>query len=420
MNAPASAAPLLETPLPSLKKLGDLLGNECFQNGLYKHSDEYGTGAPIIRINNFDNSGQLLTQSFNRVSVSAEEHQKFSIRELDILINRVNSLSHVGKSLLVPSMIEYPVYESNMMRIRVGADSLLAPEYVAVVLQNEAARKHLRKVAKPAVAQVSVNQDDVRSISIVLHPKPIQKRIAKISSAWDTIIDKTEQLVASKEQYFRALVRLLIVKRETSEKSGRRARICDISERVQRRADGKDHPLLTISSASGFVRQEDKYRRHMAGESAKTYTLLRAGEFSYNKGNSLRYEFGCIFQLERYEAALVPSVYVSFRLHDSVCASYMRHLFAVDYLKPQLRALVKTGVRNNGLLNIRPDEFMGTMVPLPPREEQQRIASALDAAQLEIKLLKEQLALLRRQKRGLMQKLLTGQWRLKFPETETV
>lgn len=161
----------------------------------------------------------------------------------------------------------------------------------------------------------------------------------------------------------------------------------------------------------------------MAGESAKTYTLLRAGEFSYNKGNSKRYEFGCVFQLQDFDAALVPSVYVSFRLHDSVSASYMRHLFGADYLKPQLRALVRTGVRNNGLLNIRPDEFMGTKVRLPPLADQVQIASYLDTVCAEIDLLKQQLAALRTQKRGLMQKLLTGQWRLPLkaplPEPET-
>lgn len=243
-----------------------------------------------------------------------------------------------------------------------------------------------------------------------------QERIADILTNCDTAIEKTEQLIEAKERYFSGLIRKLIIDRANSETSWKRAPIHEIADRIQRQTDGGSYPLLTISSASGFVRQEEKYSRYMAGESAKTYTLLRAGEFAYNKGNSLRYEFGCIFQLQDYEAALVPSVYVSFRLRDSVCASYMRHLFAADYLKPQLRALVKTGVRNNGLLNIRPDEFMGTTVPLPPLEEQERISRVLDAARQEIALLNKQLVALRDQKRGLMQKLLTGQWRVNAPK----
>jgi len=256
-----------------------------------------------------------------------------------------------------------------------------------------------------------------RQLELLLPDVTEQRRIVDVFAAWDTAIQRTEQLIAAKDRRYSALINHLIAGRAKSE-SWPQVKICDIAARVQRQGDGGDYPLLTISSASGFVRQEDRYSRYMAGESAKTHTLLRAGEFSYNKGNSKRYEFGCIFQLREYDAALVPSVYVSFKLQESVCAAYMRHLFVADYLKPQLRALVKTGVRNNGLLNIRPDEFMGTTVPLPSLDEQVRISDVLDAARSEVDLLGQQLDALRTQKRGLMQKLLTGEWRLPLSETK--
>jgi type I restriction enzyme, S subunit len=282
----------------------------------------------------------------------------------------------------------------------------------------ESKTEYFRNELAPGVGQPNLNTELLGDVAIPIPPAGEQERIVDALSTWDTAIQKTEQLIAAKDRHYAALITRLIAGRSKSE-IWPHIRIRDIADRIQRQGDGSECPLLTISSASGFVRQEDRYSRYMAGESAKTYTLLRAGEFSYNKGNSKRYEFGCVFQLQDYEAALVPSVYVSFRLHESVCAAYMRHLFAADYLKPQLRALVKTGVRNNGLLNIRPDEFMGTTVPLPPLEEQARIANVLDAVTAEIDLLRQQLAALRAQKRGLMQKLLTGQWRLPIrQETE--
>ena len=103
----------------SFIKLGALLDDSCFQNGIYKHSDEYGNGTPILRITDFDNHGRLTSSSLKRVALSPLEQNQYAIREHDILINRVNSLSHIGKSMLVPSMDEYPVFESNMMRIRI-------------------------------------------------------------------------------------------------------------------------------------------------------------------------------------------------------------------------------------------------------------------------------------------------------------
>ena len=51
--------------------------------------------------------------------------------------------------------------------------------------------------------------------------------------------------------------------------------------------------------------------------------------------------------------------------------------------------------------------------------EQQKIASVLSAADAELAALQDQLAQLRRQKKGLMQKLLTGQVRVRVPKGET-
>ena len=82
--------------------------------------------------------------------------------------------------------------------------------------------------------------------------------------------------------------------------------IRELSKRVTRKSDGKPHPILTISSTSGFVRQDSKYRRYMAGESVNNYILLYNGEFAYNKGNSKTYELGCIFPLSNFETGLVP------------------------------------------------------------------------------------------------------------------
>ena len=53
-------------------------------------------------------------------------------------------------------------------------------------------------------------------------------------------------------------------------------------------------------------------------------------------------------------------------------------------------------------------------IPLPPREEQKQIAETLSTAQQEIGLLKQLTEKYKTQKRGLMQKLLTGEWRVKL------
>ena len=51
-------------------------------------------------------------------------------------------------------------------------------------------------------------------------------------------------------------------------------------------------------------------------------------------------------------------------------------------------------------------------------EEQKRIAQALTTAKRELSLLDEEIAALTDQKRGLMQKLLTGEWRVEVSDDE--
>ncbi|EEW1921316.1 restriction endonuclease subunit S [Escherichia coli] len=273
-----------------------------------------------------------------------------------------------------------------------------------------------------------VQKKDIDNQFVLTPPVAEQKKIAQILSTWDKAISVTEKLLTNSQQQKKALMQQLLTgKKRLLDENGVRfstewefKRISEIATRVQRKNDAAEHPILTISSLSGFVRQDERYSRYMAGESVKNYILLKKGEFAYNKGNSKTYEFGCIFDLEAYEAGLVPHVYVCFRLKNGLSHRYFKYLFEADYLKPQLGALVNTGVRNNGLLNIKPTEFMQTKVPVPCFEEQESIADMLYNSSRTIRVLQDKLACLKDEKKALMQQLLTGKRRVKVDEAVAV
>jgi type I restriction enzyme S subunit len=63
--------------------------------------------------------------------------------------------------------------------------------------------------------------------------------------------------------------------------------------------------------------------------------------------------------------------------------------------------------------NLKFPHFSEVKIPLPSLEEQKRIAEILSSAQHEIDLLKQLSEKYKTQKRGLMQKMLTGEWRVK-------
>lgn len=266
-------------------------------------------------------------------------------------------------------------------------------------------------------AQKNINLQVLRPLLLLTPPKYEQDKIAEIILKWSAAIAVTKKLVANSRAQKKALMQQLLTGKHRLRGFGETWRslpLRQIARRVQRSAEAQDHPVVMISSTMGFVRQDEMYSRFMAGKSVNDYILLKKGEFAYNKGNSKRYQFGCVFPLITFEEALVPHVYVCFALKPEFHAGFYAHLFEADYLRPQLGRLVNTGVRNNGLLNIKPSDFLGTKVPVPPFREQQAISEVLDTATREINTLEGDLVALRAEKRALMQQLLTGKRRVKL------
>ena len=266
---------------------------------------------------------------------------------------------------------------------------------------------------------VHVKKSDINRQPISVPPQREQCRIADILFTWEQAIATAQRLLVNSQKQVNALLQQLLIK-PAARGEWQMAPIGDLSERVQRRAiEDEQLPVLMISSGSGFVRQDEKYSRFMAGKSVENYIALNRGDFAYNKGNSKLYEFGCVFPLQGRERGLVPNVYVCFKLSASLHADFYEHLFRADYLHDQLGALVNTGVRNNGLLNIRPADFLACEVPVPPLEEQQHIAEVLSTASTWVEKQAHDLDLLKQEKAALMSQLLTGKRRVKLPEAET-
>lgn len=257
-------------------------------------------------------------------------------------------------------------------------------------------------------------------LEIDLPPLAEQQRIAQILSTWDEAIESAVRLASNAKMAMSAMIEQTIL---SSVKKGAwpMRHLSDVANRVQRSEVAEpDLPVLMISSGAGFVRQDEKYSRFMAGKSVENYIALEEGEFAYNKGNSKRYEFGCVYPLKGLPKGLVPHVYVCFRLKNGQDAGFFEHLFAADFLHDQLGALVNTGVRNNGLLNIRPADFMACKVPVPPLDEQQTIAARLDVAADWVRRSDEYAASLRNEKAALLADLLNGKRRVRLPAADTL
>ncbi len=62
---------------------------------------------------------------------------------------------------------------------------------------------------------------------------------------------------------------------------------------VEERVGERKLTPVSISAGIGFVPQAEKFGRDISGNQYKVYTVVRDGDFVYNKGNSLRFPQGC-------------------------------------------------------------------------------------------------------------------------------
>ena len=185
---------------------------------------------------------------------------------------------------------------------------------------------------------------------------------------------------------------------------------------IEQKAGGNNFPVLSITAGIGFVSQKEKFGKNIAGAQYSKYIVIKQGDFSYNKGNSKTYPHGCIYCLENYDSAAVPNVFYSFRFTSEYAfPQYYKYIFESSFLNQQLRKLVNSGVRDDGLLNLYEKDFYSCLVPCPPLEEQRRIAEILGCCDRVIALKKELIAEKKKQKKALMQKLLNPDSGFRLP-----
>jgi len=188
----------------------------------------------------------------------------------------------------------------------------------------------------------------------------------------------------------------------------------DISEEITEKAGSKAYETVSISAGIGFVNQADKFGKELSGKQYEKYIVLHKGDFSYNKGNSKKYPQGCIYQLKDRESAAVPNVFESFRFTKG-SNDYYEQLFVSGFLNEQLFAKINHGVRDDGLLNLKGDDFYSCYVPFPTPYEQQKIASILTTQDKLITLQEQKVESLMKLKKTYLEKMFPKKGS-KYPE----
>ena len=151
----------------------------------------------------------------------------------------------------------------------------------------------------------------------------------------------------------------------------------EIVERVTRKNQSLQSQLpLTISAQFGLIDQNEFFDKRIASKDVSGYYLIKNGEFAYNKSTSVDAPWGAIKRLDRYEMGVLSTLYIVFRIRDSIKTNsdYIVTYYDTNIWHKEVKAIAAEGARNHGLLNITPSDFFETVIALPKDfEEQQKI-----------------------------------------------
>nr|WP_241091304.1 restriction endonuclease subunit S [Campylobacter showae] len=240
-------------------------------------------------------------------------------------------------------------------------------------------------------------------------PELEQKKIAKILSTWDEAINLTINLIESKKQFKKAIMQNLLTAKirfpefKDEWQETKLGKILKERKAYQNKGFDMEHVSLT---KDGVVPKSERYDRDfLVKDDNKQYKITRLNDICYNPANL---KFGVICK-NIYGDGIFSPIYVTFE-----CCNELDNDFAGFYLT-QNDFIQKVRKFEEGTvyerMAVSPEDFLRFKIKLPNLNEQQKIAEVLMACDDEINLLNLKLENLKKQKQGLMQKLLIGETR---------
>jgi len=259
-------------------------------------------------------------------------------------------------------------------------------------------------LSRQGANRYKLNKATLEKLPILLPPLPEQRAIADLLSTWDEAIDKTERLIQAKERRFKGLMNDLIYLPAVNGKWEQiRTKALFIERKETRR---KELPLLSITNGEGVIPRDDTNRKDTSNKDKSKYLRICPGDIGYN---TMRMWQG-VSALSTLEGIVSPAYTICIP-GGKLFRYFLVYLFKMPFMIHRFYRYSQ-GLTSD-TWNLKYPNFCEVKMPLPSLEEQQQIASTLAAAQQEIDLLKQLAADYKTQKRGLMQKLLTGEWRVK-------
>ena len=392
----------------------------------FKSNDFVKKGIPLVRMGNlYQNQFQLDRSPIYLPDDFATEYKRFLLQSGDLVMSMTGTMGKrdYGFAVEIPENTQDCLLNQRVLKIEPRNSD--AKGFVLNVLKSEIFLSKLYSLPG-GTKQANLSATQIREISVLIPPLPEQQKIAKILSTWDKAISMTERLIDNSTQQKKALMQQLLTgKKRFGYKditySFQKTRygdipldweypaIKDISVQLSKKnTDGKDYPVVSCSKHYGFVDSLDYFKKKVYSDDTSGYRIIPRNAFGFPSNHI---EEGSIGVQTVHDIAIASPIYVVFKADPKLINNvYLYALLKTEHYRQIFCAATNASVDRRG--SLRWKEFSAIRIPLPPLEEQQKIATVLTNSDKEIELLEQQLANLQQEKKALMQVLLTGKKRV--------
>lgn len=282
-------------------------------------------------------------------------------------------------------------------------------EYLYYYLQNNK-RDLLNLVDSAGNGTGRLDSEILKDMEICFPSPEEQINISDTLSTWDSIIEKTEKLINLEEKKMSAFaVKLFSGKTKFQTKNK-----C-LGELLKEKFDlstGSEE-VFSVSVHKGLINQIEHLGRSFAAANTDNYNLVKFGYLVYTKSPTGDFPYGIVKQSSIKKDVIVSPLYGVYEPVMNEIGLIIEFFFESSIrCKNYLYPLIQKGAKNT--ISISNQDFLKGKINFPENEKDLiKIADYIRLSKEYISLLNRQLEQYKLQKQGLMQKLLTGEWRVR-------
>lgn len=372
-----------------------------YLRSLCKKEGEYGLNAPAVpltdklplylRITDITEEGYYSNK--HRVSVDYTRIEKL-LHKNDFLFARTGAT--VGKTYLNNNTTHKIAFAGYLIRFVLDQEKI-NPYFLSLYCQTKQYWNWV-KICSTRSGQPGISAEEYGNLPIPCPPIKEQQKIVEVLETWDKAIQLTRKLIEQKELQKKGLLQQLVYKQPKTVSYFLRQLFTLGRGRVISKEDIAQHPgaypVYSSQTADngvlGFINTFDFDGEYI------TWTTdgANAGKVFYRTG-----KFNC----------------------TNVCGTAQlkqKNQHNLYYIMSYLNNVTKKYVSYVGNPKLMNGVFANILIALPSKELQDKATALLTTLDKEIDLLRQKLAKLEEQKKGLMQVLLTGKVRLAVKETK--